>query len=144
LEDVLRAAAALPPDRLAWQPAETSRSALNQLQELAVSASWFLPILSEGHFPEFGDHARRETERIRESLDTLEKCRDQARDGTAQLCQAIAQFPDGRLEDEILVPFGGGMTLTMADVLGLHAWNLTYHLGQINYLQTMIGDREMH
>lgn len=32
----------------------------------------------------------------------------------------------------------------MADVLFLHSWNLTYHLGQINQLQLMLGDREMH
>lgn len=144
LEDTLRAAAALPADRLDWQPAPTSRSALNQLQEIAVSAEWFLPLLEGGQLPAFDDHARREAARLKASLDTLDACRVYARDSTARLCHAIAHFPDERLDDEISLPFGGGMMMTMADVLGLHAWNLTYHLGQINYIQTLLGDREMH
>jgi hypothetical protein len=36
------------------------------------------------------------------------------------------------------------MTVTIADVLGMHYWNLTYHLGQINQIQMMLGDRQMH
>jgi len=36
------------------------------------------------------------------------------------------------------------MIMTMADVLMLQRWNLTYHLGQINQIQLMLGDAEMH
>jgi hypothetical protein len=34
--------------------------------------------------------------------------------------------------------------MTLAEVLGLPAWNMTYHLGQINQIQLVLGDREMH
>jgi hypothetical protein len=36
------------------------------------------------------------------------------------------------------------MTVSLADVCFLHYWNTVYHLGQVNYLQTLLGDREMH
>ena len=52
LDDVLRAVEALPEDKRDWKPAETARSALNQLQEIAMSPRFFVPILLEGKMPE--------------------------------------------------------------------------------------------
>ena len=144
LDDVLRAVEALPEDKRDWKPAETARSALNQLQEVAMSPQFFVPILREGKMPEFDDHAKEEADRLKKSFDTFEKCREAAMEGTSELCQVISEFPDDRLEEEVTLPFAGGTAMTMADVLGLHAWNMTYHHGQVNYIQTMLGDMEMH
>jgi len=139
LDDVIRAVEALPEDKRDWKPADTSRSALNQLQELAVAPRYFVELIDKGQMPQFDDH-----ENLMKSHDTFELCRESAREATSELCRAISEFPDERLEDEVKLPFGGGMVMSMADVLGLHAWNLTYHHGQINYIQTMLGDLEMH
>ncbi|HRF58319.1 MAG TPA: DinB family protein [Fimbriimonadaceae bacterium] len=144
LEDLLRSAAAIPPDRLDWSPNETSRSTLSQLQEIAAGARWILAIVRDRRMPEFDDHARRESDRLRQTYDTLERCRDAARATTDELLAEVAAFPDDHLEDEIALPFGGGTILTMAEILQLHYWNVVYHLGQINYIQTILGDREMH
>jgi uncharacterized damage-inducible protein DinB len=144
LEDVVRAARAVPEERLDWSPGGEARSVLNQMQEIATAGAWFLPVVRDGHVPEFDEHARREAARIRQSYDTLEKCIEAARQTTGELCRAIAAVPDERLEVEMRLPFGGGMNVTMADLLGMHAWNMIYHLGQINYVQLMLGDREMH
>ena len=35
-------------------------------------------------------------------------------------------------------------TMTLADVMMLCYWNIVYHLGQINQIQLMLGDEEMH
>lgn len=144
LDDVLRAVDALPEDKRDWKPAETARSALNQLQEIAMSPQFFVRLIRDGKMLEFDDHAKEESEKLRKSFNTLAKCREAAKDGTSELCQIVSDFPDDRLEDEVTLPFAGGMVMTMADVLGLHAWNLTYHHGQVNYIQTMLGDLEMH
>jgi hypothetical protein len=32
----------------------------------------------------------------------------------------------------------------MADMLFMGYWNLTYHMGQVNYIQMLLGDTEMH
>jgi len=144
LDDVCRAALSVPADKTNWSPMGEARSVLSQMQEIATSGAWFLPIIRDGIAPEFGEHARREAVKLRESFDTVEKCVEAARDSTTALCQAIAAFPEDDLEDEMRLPFGGGVTMTKADLLALPQWNMVYHLGQINQIQLMLGDREMH
>ena len=144
LDDVCRAAMSVPAEKLEWVPMGDARSALSQMQEVATAGAWFIPLVRDRKQPEFDEHARREAVRLRKSYDTIEKCVEAARDSTSGLCRAIAAFPDMELEDEMTLPFGGGVVMTMADVLGMHHWNLVYHLGHINQLQLMLGDREMH
>ncbi|MFZ4507449.1 MAG: DinB family protein [Fimbriimonas sp.] len=143
LDDVERAALATPDDRRAWSPGGQSRSVLGQMQELARAATWLLPIIEHGQVPNFDNHARREAEEAL-AFDTVEECIQAARESTSELCRAILETPDEDLEEEIKLPFGGGMILTLAEVIDLHRWNLIYHLGQINQIQLIIGDGEMH
>ena len=144
LDDVCRAALSVATDKLEWVPMGEARSVLSQMQEVATAGSWFVPLVRDRKQPEFDEHARREAVRIRKSFDTIEKCVEAARASTTDLCQAIADFPDTELEDEMTLPFGGGVVMTMADVLAMHHWNMVYHLGQINQIQLMLGDKEMH
>lgn len=143
-DDLCRAAAAVPPDRIDWSAGGVARSALNQMQEIATSAAFFLPVFQDRQVPKFDEHAQTEAVRIRQGLDTLEKCIAETRRSMAMLGGAIAAFPDAALDEEITLPFGGGMTMTMADVLALPYWNLIYHLGQINQIQLILGDPVMH
>ena len=144
LDDVCRAAQSVPEDKLEWVPMGDVRSVLSQMQEVATAGAWFVPLVRDRKQPEFDEHARKEAVRIRRSYDTLDKCVEAARTSTSDLCQAIAAFPEAALEEEMTLPFGGGVVMTMADVLGMHNWNLVYHLGQINQIQLMLGDRDMH
>ncbi len=144
LDDVCRAALAVPADKLEWCPTGKMRSVLNQMQEIAVSATFFMPLIKTGVAPEFDAEARRKATELQRSFDTLDKCIDEARRTVAVLCQAIGAVPDAQLETEVVVPFGGGVVMTAADVLGTAAWNMTYHLGQINQIQLMLGDMQMH
>ncbi|MDX2064159.1 MAG: hypothetical protein SFX74_00305 [Fimbriimonadaceae bacterium] len=143
LDDICRAALAVPEDRWDWSPGGAARSVLSQMQEIATSAALFLPVVREGEFAPL-DHIRAESARAREEFGSVERCIVGARSSTSELCALIAAFPDDRLDVEIVVPFGGGSTWTMADVLGKHYWNLVYHHGQINQLQLILGDRAMH
>jgi len=144
LDDVVRAARAVPEDKLDWSAGGLARSVLSQMQEIAVSGAFFLPVIRDGSMPELDDHGRRELLRLRQSYDTLEKCIDAAQAGNAALCQAVMDLPDSRLDEEVWLPLGGGMNMTVAEVIGKHSWNLIYHLGQINQIQLMLGDRAMH
>lgn len=144
LEDVIRAAQAVPEDKLTWIPMGSARSVLDQMQEIAVGGNWFLPIIRDLKVPNFDAHAVEEARARRLVNDTLEKCVGAARQSTSEVCSAIEKVDDKDMEIELHLPFGGGMTVTLADVLGMHYWNLTYHLGQINQIQLMLGDRQMH
>ena len=144
LDDVCRAAQAVPVEKVDWEPQGLARSVLSQMQEVATTSRFLLPVIRDGTMPEFDEHARTEALRTRKSYDTLDKCIEAAKEATAEFCQAVADFPDDRLEEEMTLPFGGGMTATMADILALPSWNMIYHHGQINYVQLMLGDRQMH
>lgn len=144
MEDVVRASLAVPSESVDWVPMGCARSVLSQMQEIATTGDFFLPIIRERAVPEFDEHAMKEAIRIRRSHDTLEKCVQATRNSVSELCQAISEFPNEALEDEISMPFGGGVVMTMSDVLALPSWNMVYHLGQINQIQLMLGDREMH
>lgn len=144
VDDICRSAEAVPADKVDWSPGEAARSALNQMQEVAAQAQWFLPVIQERKVPDFDRHAIEESKRLRESYDSIAKCAEAARSTTVLLCQAIADFPEDKLDEEVTLPFGGGMTMTMGDVLGLPYWNMVYHLGQVNQIQLMLGDRDMH
>lgn len=139
----MRTAKAMPDDRLDWQPSDSARSALDLVREIALSGAWFVA-LARGEKVEAGeDHAERERERAAE-LKTLEECETQARRDTSELCAMISRSGSEQLEEEVKLPFGGGMTVTKADLFGMHYSHLVYHSGQINYIQTLYGDAEMH
>lgn len=142
LDDVVRAARAIPEDRLDWSPGGSARSTLAQMREIAQTGERFVPLVL-GDATGFVGHAAREeaAEIGSEDLDALVA---RARRGVTDLCQAVASIPDSALEREITLPFGGGTVMTLADALGLPVWNMTYHLGQINLIGLMLGDRRMH
>ena len=64
------------------------------------------------------------------------------RETFAELCQVLESVPDERLADVQSHPMDPARNVTTADLLFLAYWNLVYHTGQINYLQTMLGDTE--
>ena len=142
LADLIRAVEALPEDKRDWKPAESARSALDQLREVALSPQFHRSILATGQPPAPELHAQ--LGRQAAELTDLESCRSAALQATSDLCSAISQLPDGWLEREVTLPFKRAMTVSLADVCFLHYWNTVYHLGQVNYLQTLLGDREMH
>lgn len=144
LDDVCRSALAVSDDKRDWSPGGAARSVLDQMRELAVAIDWLKPIALDGEVPSFTDHDRLAMREASARLATVEDCVEQARVQVAEWCGIVANFPDERLMDEVVMPFGGGMRMNLADVLGLPAWNMTYHLGQIAFIQLLLGDRAMH
>lgn len=138
LDDVCRAALALPEEKRNWSPGGNARSALSQMREIAATPGVMLPILHGAA------SAKHEHGKPPHAPETLEKCVDMARSEFGKMCQAISSFPDLRMDEEIQTPFGEESVMTMADALMLPYWNVVYHLGQINQIQLLLGDTEMH
>jgi hypothetical protein len=148
VDDICRAALALPGDAVEWTAGGEARSALDQMREIAQSAVWLLPLIKEKNASEFAKHPDKDPGHRHmpktTGLDTVTECVEMARKSTSELCKAIAAAPDSKLEEEMRLPFGGGLVMTFADLLGMHYWNLVYHLGQINQIGLAHGDKEMH
>jgi hypothetical protein len=135
LSDLISASRATRPDRLNWQPLDCGRSVLDQLQECAI-ANWkwtgILRNMSYANAPaEFVEQVGRLTE--------LEPVLDRLRETAAALTEAILELPDEVMEREIETPWGPYPLYNGC----FHAyWNMAYHEGQINYIQTLYGDNE--
>jgi hypothetical protein len=143
MDAFFRTLRAMPPDRLEWKPMGEGRSALSQARECAQSPSWGIELLTARKVPEFSQE-RRAALRAESAGWTLEDCERVCRERTELLFDAIRAFPEEEMGRTVPMPFACGRVLTFGEALGLHLWNLSYHHGQVSYIQTLYGDRELH
>jgi uncharacterized damage-inducible protein DinB len=132
---------AMPADKREWRPLDAGRSALSLIQECAVINGFFARILHEGKAPEM---KWEEYQAACAQLDTADKALSALMASTAELTAAIESVPEERLADEVTMPFHEGMVMTMEQIMFAAYWNMTYHHGQLAYIQTLYGDYEMH
>lgn len=143
VEDLFRSARAMPDDKLDWKPSDTARSALDMLQECAQSLKWPQTIL-ESDGTAFDQEAFEKARQERAQWTTVALCEEAARRNLTETIEYVKSYPDDDLNRVVPLPFAPELKPTVAEILASPYWNLTYHLGQINYLQTMYGDKEMH
>lgn len=124
----------MPPDRLEWIAMEKARSALDIVQECAaVNARWSL-MLPIRKWVEW-DSARYQ-EHIKE-MDSLEKAVEGLRRDTQLFVDAVLKIQDHELSDLVQLPWGDRPLSECT----LHAlWHMSYHEGQLNYIQRLYGD----
>ena len=144
MDEVFRYARAVPEDRVEWMPAESARSVLAQCKELAKCADWSVEVLETGTLSFEPDPA---SEAEQGALKTVADCERLAREKLDRFYEFARTYPDEKMMATTDLPFGPGgamRTLTMAEMMRYPRWNAVYHLGQIAYIQTLYGDREMH
>lgn len=141
VEMLFRYARAVPEEKLHWRPAQHARSVMEILQENAILpyALW----LGLEERPQTPDRSMWErATQLAGDLSTLDACEQACRKGTSELLTAIRQIPPEELEQTIMTPWGKPFSLF--ELAYDHYWNLTYHLGQIAYIQLLYGDTEYH
>ena len=79
-----------------------------------------------------------------ESWTTAEICHTICLEKLELLYEAVRNIPDSQLAETKWLPYDGGRDFTYAEMLEYPRWNFNYHLGQIAYIQTLYGDKEMH
>lgn len=129
----------MPADKIEWSPLGQGRTALDQLQECAMAPDLYLGYLDPTYRRKANSYA--EAAELQRRWTTVEECLQALHESTIALTDAMRNLPLDRLNDEHTMPWGEQMTLQ--GIAGLHYWNLTYHLGQINYIQTLYGDKAM-
>ncbi len=143
-EHLFRTARPMPPDKLTWKVQDQGRSALDQIQECAQSSLWFAPMLVNQRAPEFTEEGMAAAAKQRAAWTTLDACEKACKEHNKALFQAVRDFPEADWNKEIKLPFGENFVASMADIALFHYWNLVYHTGQIGFIQTLYGDRDMH
>ncbi|MBI1730471.1 hypothetical protein HY229_06250 [Candidatus Acetothermia bacterium] len=144
VDDLFRFAKGTTKDKVAWKPLDQGRSVLEQLQECAQAPSWFTAMLQMKKMPEFPPDMAEKAKKDREQWKTIEACEKACKDTSTKLYEVIKNFPDKDMEISIHLPFGKGFDASMGDIIMFHYWNVVYHQGQVNFIQTLYGDKEMH
>lgn len=143
-EAVCRSARAIPEDKREWVPMGSARSVKAQMEELATVHIYIIPILQTGEAPVITEDQKSRIAERKMALDTFDKLIDGAIEGAGLIAAAIREVPDSKLEDVITLHSRGGVKRTMCEMVARPYWNLCYHEGQINYIQMLLGDTEMH
>lgn len=142
LDSLYKYAQAIPQDKLTWET-DGARSVMSMVQECVQAPMWTIHMLETRSVGNFDEAAFAEMMAERAQWDTLEKCEAETRARLAKLRAAIEAFPDEDLEATLFLPF------TMKDhpywdIMMYPYWNMVWHTGQIAYIQTMLGDRDMY
>jgi glutathione S-transferase len=144
LESFIRNVEALPADKLDWKPEPTSRSALSMLAEIGSTGVLLMQTMRTMQAPAMDSEAVKRAQEVRAQLNTLDRARDAARSRTQEYCEVVRSLDDSSLAQMVDMPWAEGMRWSIADVAGFHHWNLVWHTGQVAYIQSLLGDVEMH
>lgn len=135
MDDLIAAYLALPEDKRDWSPAETARTARDQMAECAILNGYTANLIQSRAWPSRGyDVFLQEKARV-VALD-WEQFQALLQENTQQSIAAIGATPDEVLSDEIALPWGPA---TLAEILAYPYWNMSYHVGQINYVASILG-----
>jgi hypothetical protein len=146
LDSLIRTTRYLPEDQLEWSPMGAARPVMDQLAEIIQFAETVCLILTADYMPAgYGRAQVQDRKRqILENYKTLKDITSLAQAKYNELFEVLTNTPDSRLDQEYRLPQAPGKRFSGVDILFLPYWNLVYHFGQINYIQTMLGDTEMH
>ena len=136
--DFFRFATAVPTERLKWQPESgAGQCVLRMASEIALTPLWALSAMDALT----GEH---NWTQMREAWKTVNDCKEAFLTHFAQWEVYVLAMSNSKLEETKWLPFNGGRDHTFLELLEYPRWNATYHLGQVAYIQTLYGDKEMH
>jgi hypothetical protein len=123
----------IPADKEQWKPTPEAKSPLEVASEAVRVFGMYLPMLEQGCFPKFNKGF--------EAPKTLAEAKTWLLEISEQYAKALeAAGPE--LDRAQPMPFGGVFRATRAACYPL--LDLMNHHGQILYLQSLLGDAEMH
>ena len=119
-----------PDERLDWKPEPTARTAMDFMRECAVHCDEWGQLLDLGVWPEaFQTRIGAITNR-QEAIEEFQS-------GVSRLAAAIRDVPDDKLDVMLKSPWEES---PIAIWLTYAATHNQYHIGQMNYIQTLYGD----
>jgi len=129
-QDLEKALLELPEEKRAWKASPASRSALNMVAECAVMAEATISMIQTGAFPSEAASIAFRAE-ITALADDWPKLQALLHENTAKVAEAIRAVPDEALLKEFVLPWE---TITMSTTMSYPYWNMSYHMGQINFI----------
>ncbi len=133
---------AVPDDKLNYSPSATAKTPLRLAAHLSVANSAFAGLLRGEPAPDIPlpemiqwmDQQERQITTRDEAVQALETSK-------TEVCSAIANLTPEAIASTIKTPFGEMPATFLMQLCGLHP---ACHASQIDYIQTIYGDMEMH
>jgi hypothetical protein len=141
---LIRAIETTPEDRLRWSPSETARSPLEVAAHAAIAVGSMLGNLKGDTFAipttDEADLWFREEERQCETPSQVVELLERNSRDYFEWLDALSQEV---LESDIALPFGMGRA-PMPAAISFMPLHIHWHAAQIQYIQTIYGDRQTH
>jgi hypothetical protein len=141
-QETFRYAKAVPEEKLQWSPLQGARTVLSICQELAMTPTWAVDTIQGND--QWTEEEFAEQKKIMDSWETVDACEKEFQSRFERLRELYLSLPEEKLAETRWLRYEGGRDFTYAEMLEYPRWNLNYHLGQIAYIQTLYGDREMY
>jgi uncharacterized damage-inducible protein DinB len=125
----------IPEEKFAFCPMGCAKTARDIMAETAnVNVMLAKAFTGAGKDAEFGTRV--------DQASTLADLAELVRESASVVIDAIDSLGDADLEKEVTMPWGARYPLWQA--IFLPTSHMTYHDGQINYIQTLLGDSAFH
>ncbi len=134
-EDLEAAVLRIPEDKRAWSPMGDARTALDQAAECAILCGSTAKLIQTRSWDSLGsmdEYFQKKAELAKD----WGQIQATLKENSAKVADTIRGVPDADLGVEIAMPWG---PMTIAQVISYPYWNMSYHLGQINYIAIMLG-----
>jgi len=128
----------IPQDKLFWRPMGCAKTAGEILREIAQSNVEIAAAVKGASLSPDEEEIKKKAERA-ESFAELSALVKQSAD---VVCRVLDGLTDADPERTRTMPWGAVYSLSEAVLLP--ASHMTYHDGQINYIQTLLGDAKFH
>lgn len=141
VKEFFRYAHAVPADKLEWKPLNEGQSVLSMTQEIAKTPDWAYDVMTNAKPTD--DDRKAQFEEMK-TWSTVDQCQCEFENRFSRWADLIVSFPEERFTETVWLPYNGGRDHTFLELFEYPRWNATYHLGQVAYIQTLFGDREMY
>jgi hypothetical protein len=142
-EAVFKHARGVPAEKLDWSPLDAGRSVMDQVRECAMCPDWCIQVIS-GNGPEWSEELAAKIKEQQAEWKTIDDCERECNRRLDDLAKFFSEIKDEQLGDTKWLPYDGGRDFTVVEMMEYPRWNFDYHVGQIAYIQTLYGDKQMY
>ena len=139
---ILKSMKAVPDDKMGWKPSPTAKNVVQICAHAGVANLQLANIIRNGksEFDKIEEYVKF-THAEEEKIQTREQAIQCIETSVGQLEKALLHLSSAQLAKEAITPFGA---CPMSELIYWPGNHLYMHASQIDYIQTIWGDMEIH
>ena len=139
---LIHALESVPDDKLTWSPSPTAKTPLAIAAHAGMSNSNFASLLRGDPMPDLPfEKLMAMMAEAENAIKTREEAVQIIEVKSAEAIAALNGLTQARIGEEVQTPFGSMSVKFIMTIIGRH---MDSHAAQIDYLQTIWGDQQMH